>query len=125
TQTLTRNAADVKRAFALMVFNVLAYNRDDHSKNFSYLMDKNGEWRLAPAYDLTCSAGINGEHTTAIAGEGRRPEKAHMLSVGETVGLKPAIMQQIIERVQASKNKWDVWCEQAGISSSMAFPPEV
>ena len=83
TQTLTRNVADVKRAFALMVFNVLAYNRDDHSSNFSYLMDKEGEWHLVPAYDLTCSEGINGEHTTAVAGEGRNPGEAHMLRVGK------------------------------------------
>jgi len=125
TQTLTRNAADVKRAFALMVFNVLAHNRDDHSKNFSYLMDKSGEWRLAPAYDLTCSGGINGEHTTAIAGAGRKPGEEHMLRVGESVGLKPAHMRQIIERVQASISRWDVWCDRAGITSAIRFPPDV
>jgi len=48
----------------------------DHSKNFPFLMDKQGEWRLAPAYDLTCSAGIHGEHTTFVAGEGEaRPKR--------------------------------------------------
>lgn len=44
TQTLTRNATDVERAFVVMVFNVLAHNRDDHSKNFSFLMDEKGDW---------------------------------------------------------------------------------
>jgi serine/threonine-protein kinase HipA len=42
------------------VFNVLAHNRDDHSKNFSYLMDKDGQWKLSPAYDLTFSSGSRG-----------------------------------------------------------------
>ena len=70
TQALTRHAKDVEQIFWVMVFNVLAKTRDDHSKNFSFLMDEYGEWRLAPAYDLTYSQGINGEHTTSVAGEG-------------------------------------------------------
>ena len=36
-----------------MVFNILANNTDDHNKNFSFLMDEQGRWRLSPAYDLT------------------------------------------------------------------------
>lgn len=124
TQALTRHAADVERTFALMVFNVLAHNRDDHSKNFSFLMDGQGEWRLAPAYDLTCSAGINGEHTTSVAGEGRDPTKAHMLKVGETVGIKPDRMHRIIDRVQESIERWPKWCDQAGFSHrDHDFPP--
>jgi len=115
TQALTRNTEGVQAAFALMVFNVLAYNRDDHSKNFSYLMDSDGQWCLSPAYDLTCSSGINGEHTTAIAGEGRAPTEAHMFQVGETVGLKQVSMQRIVERGE--------WCEQADITSTIKFPP--
>ena len=39
--------------YRIMIFNIVFANRDDHSKNFSYLMDKNGAWRVAPAYDLT------------------------------------------------------------------------
>jgi len=124
TRALTRNAADVQRAFTLMVFNVLAHNRDDHSKNFSFLMDERGEWRLAPAFDLTCSAGINGEHTTAVAGEGRNPGEAHLLKVGEAVGLKHQRMHETIERVRDAIEQWPQWCEQAGISSSEhPFPP--
>ncbi|VAW72415.1 HIPA PROTEIN [hydrothermal vent metagenome] len=123
TQALTRNTEGVQAAFALMVFNVLAYNRDDHSKNFSYLMDSDGQWCLSPAYDLTCSSGINGEHTTAIAGEGRAPTEAHMFQVGETVGLKQVSMQRIVERVTASISRWGEWCEQADITSTIKFPP--
>lgn len=126
TQALTRNAADVERAFKLMVFNVLAKNRDDHSKNFSFLMDEHGEWRLAPAYDLTCSGGMNGEHTTAIAGEGRNPTEADMTKVGQAVGMKPARMREAIERVKAAADRWDDWCEQAEISKPRRrFPPEI
>ncbi|MDX8395511.1 MAG: type II toxin-antitoxin system HipA family toxin [Mariprofundaceae bacterium] len=123
TQALTHHAADVEQSFAIMVFNVLTHNRDDHSKNFSFLMDERGEWRLSPAYDLTYSNGINGEHTTAIAGEGKNPDKIHMLKVGESVGLKQATMQQIIGRIKGSINRWETWCDQAGITSHLKFPP--
>lgn len=62
TMAITRHAADGAEAFRRMVFNVLAHNRDDHSRQQSYLMGPDGEWRLAPAYDLTFSAGPGGEH---------------------------------------------------------------
>ena len=116
TQALTHHAKDVEQAFKVMVFNVLAKNRDDHSKNFSYLMDEHGEWRLAPAYDLTYSQGINGEHTTSVAGEGKAPEVSDMLKVGESVGLKPSMMEKIIRDVSTAINRWDEWCDMAGIA---------
>lgn len=45
--------ADCYEVFRRMVFNVLANNTDDHNKNFSFVMDEDGTWRLAPAYDMT------------------------------------------------------------------------
>jgi serine/threonine-protein kinase HipA len=65
----TKDHGEVKRAFRLMVFNVLAHNKDDHAKNFSFI-HKNNSWKLAPAYDLTFSSGMNNQHTTAVSGEG-------------------------------------------------------
>jgi len=115
TQALTHHAGDVEQAFAVMVFNVLTRNRDDHAKNFSFLMDAEGVWRSSPAYDLTFSDGINGEHTTAVAGEGKAPDISHMRRVGEAVGLKERQMSNIIDRVQQSMAQWDKWCEQAGL----------
>jgi len=116
TQSLTRHAKDVEQAFTVMVFNVLAKNRDDHSKNFSYLMSDEGEWRLAPAYDLTRSQGINGEHTTSVAGEGKAPDRTHIFKVGESVGLKPAMMEQMIAHVSSAIDRWSEWCDMAGIA---------
>jgi len=116
TQAFTRHEKDVEQAFSVMVFNVLAKNRDDHSKNFSFLMDEEGVWRLAPAYDLTYSTGINGEHTTSIGGEGKTPSRIHMLKVGAQVGLKPTVMESIIEKVSMAIEDWDKWCDMAGIA---------
>ena len=55
----------------LAVFNVLAHNRDDHAKNFSYMMSKTGEWKLSPAYGLTFSSGPHGEQSTIVVGKGK------------------------------------------------------
>ncbi|MDQ6976468.1 MAG: type II toxin-antitoxin system HipA family toxin [Mariprofundaceae bacterium] len=122
TQALTHHAGDVEQTFTLMVFNVLARNRDDHAKNFSFLMDDQGVWRLSPAYDLTFSDGINGEHTTAIAGEGKAPDQPHMRWVGEKVGLKQKQMSNIFERVDQSIAKWDKWCDRSGVNQKSHLP---
>nr|NJM04738.1 HipA domain-containing protein [Desulfobacula sp.] len=53
-----------------MIFNVMANNRDDHVKNFAFMIDTKKEWTLTPAYDLTFSKGPGGEHSMSIAGEG-------------------------------------------------------
>lgn len=60
TGMLTRDVREVEKLYQLAVFNVLAHNRDDHSKNFSYLMDSQGRWKISPAYDLTFSSGPRG-----------------------------------------------------------------
>ena len=61
TFTLTRDIREVEKMYRLAVFNVLSHNRDDHAKNFSFLMDAKGEWRLSGAYDPTFSAGPGGD----------------------------------------------------------------
>ena len=93
TLELTRNYEDIEQLFRLMCFNVFAHNRDDHSKNFSFLYDDNKkEWHLSPAYDLTYSSSFNGEHATTINGEGKNPNLDDILAVAKNIGLnkKPA-----------------------------------
>ena len=60
TGVLTKDVREIEKMFRLAVFNVFSHNRDDHSKNFSFLMDHMGEWKLSPAYDLTFSSGPRG-----------------------------------------------------------------
>lgn len=88
TLLLTRSAAEAEKLFRLMCFNVFAYNRDDHSKNFSYIYDEaKNSWELAPAYDLTYSHSIGGEHATCINGNGITPGLEDLLAVAQTGGL--------------------------------------
>jgi len=63
---LTKSVPEAEALFRLAAFNVFAYNRDDHAKNFSFLMDTTGAWQAAPAYDLTFSSGPGGEHSTTV-----------------------------------------------------------
>jgi serine/threonine-protein kinase HipA len=70
---LTKNHQDLIRGFSQMVFNVMANNRDDHVKNVAFMMDKNQEWTLTPAYDLMYAEGPGGEHSMNLSGEGTTP----------------------------------------------------
>ncbi|MCB4235424.1 type II toxin-antitoxin system HipA family toxin [Kaistella anthropi] len=72
TNVLTKDIREVEKMFRLAVFNVMAHNRDDHAKNFSFLMNEFGEWKLSPYYDLTFSNGILWR--TKHNGDGRRTE---------------------------------------------------
>ena len=83
---LTQDYEEVEKLYRLMCFNVFAHNRDDHSKNFSFLYD-NGKWSLSPAYDLTYSNSIGGEHATTVAGNGLNPGMEELLSVAKQIGI--------------------------------------
>ena len=113
---LTRNHQDLLQGFRLMVFNVLTHNRDDHVKNFSFLMDDEGAWRLAPAYDLTFAPGPGGEHSMTVLGEGKAPSLREILALGRKVGLKDMEMQGICDQVRAAVGQWAKFAEQARVT---------
>lgn len=100
TLKLTGSMEQVERMFRLMAFNVLCGNRDDHSKNFSFLHDEGRGWRLSPAYDLTSNPGFNGQHATTVNGKGRDIVEADMLSVAQDAGISPSHAKGIIECVR-------------------------
>ena len=118
TQMMTRDAAEVLKMFRNMVFNVYAKNRDDHAKNHAFLMDGNGRWSLAPAYDLTFSSGPGGEHSAAIAGEGRTPGMPHLLAVARGASISDQDAKDVIEQVRTSVNQWPQFAEKVGLSKS-------
>ena len=59
--------------FRRAMFNLFACNQDDHSKNWAFLQNDNGQWQLAPFYDVTFSPSPYGEHATAFGGYGKQP----------------------------------------------------
>lgn len=106
TKVLTKNYKDVLQCFRRMAFNVVTHNRDDHVKNFSFMMDNAGAWILAPAYDLVFAQGPGSEHTMTIAGEGKAPGRQHMLKLAEKAGLRLSDAEVVIDEVTAVASKW-------------------
>ncbi len=118
TTALTRNIREAEKAYALACFNVLAHNRDDHAKNFSFLLDAGNEWVLSPAYDLVFSYGPAGEQSTLVMAEGKSPGTAELRALGKQHSLKNA--PEILERVHRAVAMWPTFAEQAGVSRKSA-----
>ena len=102
TLVLTRDITQAEEMVRRMVFNVKSGNRDDHSKNFSFLLNKNFEWRLAPAYDLTPSAGINGEQTAMVNGKGRNITDDDLIAAAKVADIPASAVRSIINTVESA-----------------------
>lgn len=95
----TRDMSQKKKAFERAVFNVVFNNRDDHPKNFSYLMNAQGEWQLAPAYDVTYCEGPAGYHQMDVMGEALDISRTALLKLGmEEAELSQQQATDIIQR---------------------------
>ena len=116
TGALTRDVREIEKLYRLAVFNILAHNRDDHSKNFSFLMDEKGQWTLSPAYDLTFSSGPGGEQSTTVMGEGRSPNLDHLIKLGKEANIAKNNIQKIIDQVQGSLGKWKKHAKEYGVN---------
>lgn len=105
TLEVTKDFSEVVRLFRLMCFNVFSHNRDDHSKNFSYLYDEqNACYRLAPAYDLTYSNSLNEEHATTVNGNGVNPGLEDILAVADKIGIRKAQAGKIARDIRDCVN---------------------
>ncbi len=118
TGMLTRDVREVEKMYRQAVFNVLAHNRDDHSKNFSFLMDEQGQWKLSPAYDLTFSSGPSGEQSTMVMGEGKSPKTEHLVKLGREAKIDKPRIHKIIDKTQASLAKWPELAKHHGVSAA-------
>ncbi len=114
---LERHVKAYEKIFRLAAFNVYSHNRDDHSKNFSFLMNGKGEWQFAPAYDLTFSNSAYGFHSTMIAGESQNPGRKQLLKLADHFGLKNAGI--IIEEVQDAINQWPTIARECGVLNNI------
>jgi serine/threonine-protein kinase HipA len=117
TSMLTRDVREVEKMYRLAVFNVLAHNRDDHAKNFSFLMDAHGKWTLSPAYDLTFSSGPGGEQSTMVMGEGRNPDVEHLVTLGVDAKLSKHQIASIIDQTRTALSAWSSLAKQHGVSN--------
>lgn len=118
TGALTRDVRQVEKMFRLAVFNVLAHNRDDHAKNFTFLMDSSGEWKLSPAYDLTFSSGPGGEQSTMVLGEGKNPGISQLKKLGLESDLPESSINEVIDQTRTALGKWEKLASEFGVSKS-------
>ena len=100
TDALVRDHSAKVELFRRVALNVFGGNRDDHLKNFSYLMDAHGTWSLAPFYDFTRARGPNGWHTLSVAGEGANPTAGDLMRLADEVGLSSAEAKDAMTRAQ-------------------------
>lgn len=113
---LEKNFNAYSKILRLAAFNVFAHNRDDHSKNFSFLMNQKGEWAFAPAYDLTFSTSSHGLHSTTIAGESNNPTVGNLNKLANHFGVKNA--SSIFDEVQHSISQFENLAINIGISKN-------
>ena len=100
TGYLTQDPAQVEQMFRRMVFNIVCINKDDHAKNFSFLCE-NGQWMLAPAYDITYSPqGTRGEHATSVKYSGR-PCLNDVIAAGTGIRISRKRCMEIIEEIES------------------------
>ena len=113
--------ADAEQMFRRMVFNVIARNCDDHTKNFSFLLRQGGTWELAPAYDL-CHAYRPGsewvsQQALSINGKRKNIEKADLLAVGESIRCKKAA--EIVDEIKNTVHQWKDFAEEVNVKGSL------
>lgn len=113
--------ADAEQMYRRMVFNVIARNCDDHTKNFSFILKKNEAWRLAPAFDI-CYAydpdnyWVN-QQTLSVNGKRRGINKKDLLSIADANSIKEG--EKIIKEINEVVKSWKRFAKMAKVSSSL------
>ncbi len=110
--------ADAEQMFRRMVFNVIARNCDDHTKNFAFLLKQNGNWELAPAYDL-CHAYRPesywvSQHALSINGKRNQITKADLLVIGESIRCKKA--EDVVDEINDTVNQWNKYADEVDVN---------
>ena len=98
TRKLCNSQEDIEELFKRMVFNILALNYDDHTKNFSFIMNKQGIWYLSPAYDITYSKGMATQHLTTIGGKAKDFKIDDLLKIAKLHSIKNSKALEIINK---------------------------
>jgi serine/threonine-protein kinase HipA len=108
---------DTEQQYRRMVFNVAARNQDDHTKNIAFLMDRDGHWRLSPAFDVIYAYNPGGEwtsrHQMSVAGKRDGITRDDLLAVGREMSVKHAAV--IIDEVGEAVSRWAGFAADAGV----------
>ncbi len=114
---LRLSKADAIQQYRRMVFNVIARNQDDHTRNISFLMTADGNWALSPAYDVIYSHNPKGvwtsQHQMTLAGKRDHFTLRDLLEVGQSISLSKA--ESIIDEIKSVVAKWPDFAHEAGV----------
>lgn len=110
----------MEQQFRRMLFNVVARNQDDHVKNIAFLMNRQGEWSLAPAFDVTYAynprGSWTGRHQMTINGKQDGFTLRDFRVCAATAGLKRGLADAILDEVRKVVSGWPEYAEQAGVT---------
>ena len=110
---------DLEQQALRAAFNMVGRNQDDHVKNIAFLMNKQGEWRLSPAFDLTYAMNPEGmwtsRHQMSINNKLDHFEHADLLALGRSAGIKKNRMDEMLERVVQTVRNWPQYAAKAGV----------
>lgn len=117
---------DAAQLFRRMVFNIIARNQDDHTKNISFMMDKSGEWKLAPAYDMIYAYNPEGTwtgtHQMSINGKTDGFLMNDLLQVAKDITIKKG--KEIINEIRGTIRLWPDFAAEAGVTENQAIAIE-
>lgn len=119
----TKLTGDKKNSISLfrqMIFNIATHNRDDHARNFSFVMDSNGRWKASPAYDLLFSFGPGGEHSISVMGEYKKPAWKNIVNLGEEFGFSKSEVTGIVQEVEEAIKQWSEIAKQSGVPKALS-----
>jgi serine/threonine-protein kinase HipA len=111
---LENNLSACEKVFRLAVFNVYASNMDDHSKNVAFLMTENGNWRLAPAFDLTFSPSPGGYHSLSVGNKYQEIGKYELLKLASYFRINKG--NEIIDQIKEVLSNWQQVSSEIGIN---------
>jgi serine/threonine-protein kinase HipA len=108
---------DTEQMFRRMVFNVIAQNCDDHTKNFSFRLKKEGKWELSPAYDVCYAFSPDNrwisQHALSMNGKRKGITKEDLLSVENTIKTKKAV--SIINEISENVSLWKKFADEVSV----------
>lgn len=110
---VTRDHRQVVEAYRRVVFNYIGSNKDDHSKNFSFMMNQKGEWTLAPAYDIGFSKGENDLHQMRLGNKSRNAETRDFRKLAHDFDVSK--WESIVEQTLATFERWPLMAKENAI----------
>lgn len=117
-------AYDIEQQFRRAVFNILIRNQDDHVKNIAFLMNRKGEWRLSPAFDVSYAYNPDGswthQHQMSLSGKRDHFELSDLIRFGVFCDIKPKKAEDIIRGMHEQVDNWLTFAEQAGVAENTA-----